>query len=111
MSTIVVREERPGEWEVWIGLGDGDPTADGIGFIIGLGATRDAAVAAAVHDLEAAVDRLQCPLGTRCESCGRYVDPDPDTPEGRGHRVTNSDGSPGYCGPVTLPSNAQETTP
>lgn len=49
-------------WEVWIGLdGDGDPTAEGMGFIVGAGPTRDEAVRAAVADLEAAVDTLQLP--------------------------------------------------
>ena len=50
------------EWFVWLGLdGDGDPSQEGLGFIIGGGLTRDEAVAAAVADLEAVVDDLQRP--------------------------------------------------
>ena len=58
MSTILVRNDPPGKWQVWIGLGDGDPLFDD-GFIVGLGATRDEALAAAVADLEAVVAQLQ----------------------------------------------------
>lgn len=42
----------------------------------------------------------------RCAGCGLYVDPDPDTPDGRGHRKDNDDGSPGYCGPVVREEGA-----
>ena len=66
MSMIVVREDQPGDWQVWIGLdGDGDPSREGVGFVIGRGATRDEAVAAAVADLEAVVDQLQSEPGSR----------------------------------------------
>ena len=60
-----------------------------------------------IGELYAAISASVAPAAcTQCESCGRYVDPDPETPDGRGHRVTNSDGSPGYCGPVTpVPSD------
>ena len=44
-----------------------------------------------------------------CESCGAYVEPDPMTPQGRGHQVRNTDGTPGYCGPVTRRAAAEET--
>lgn len=40
----------------------------------------------------------------QCEGCGAWVDRDPLTPQGRGHQVPNPDGSPGYCGPVSLRS-------
>lgn len=61
MSAIKIAQEF-GEWLVWLGLeGDGDPSTNVSGFVIGVGATRDAAVAAAVADLEAAVESLQQP--------------------------------------------------
>lgn len=56
-----LRVQRDGDdWLVWIGLeGDGDISREGLGFVIGVGKTRDAAVAEAVADLEAVVARLQ----------------------------------------------------
>ena len=68
MMMIVVREERPGDWQAWIGLGDdGDPSREGVGFVIGRGPTRDEALAAAVADLEAVVEQLQSEPPARSE--------------------------------------------
>jgi hypothetical protein len=60
MSTIAVLHDAPDDWQVWIGLEDQTPPA-GLSFIIGTGPTRDAAVAAAVKDLEDVIERLQQP--------------------------------------------------
>lgn len=51
-------------WEVWLTLDGHDALIDWPGFVVGRGATRDAAVAAAVKDLEVAVEELQAPPGT-----------------------------------------------
>ena len=75
-----------GEWQVWVQLVAGDPRWMGESFIIGNGPTRDAALASAVQELEAALEELQgppggtmklrCPMcgepwnGQRCEACG-----------------------------------------
>ena len=62
VSQVLVRQEHGSEtWQVWIGLDDEDPI-EGPGFIIGLAATRDEAVAEAVADLQAAVATLQGPF-------------------------------------------------
>ena len=60
MTQVVVRRDA-GEYKVWIALDDGFEPPDGLCFIIGLGLTRDEAVAAAVADLEAVLERLQGP--------------------------------------------------
>ena len=62
MSRIVIIEE-PATYAVWIGLED-DVCAppEGFSFVIGVGMTRDEAVAAAVQDLEAAIETLQAPV-------------------------------------------------
>ena len=61
MSQIVVLHEGPDDWQVWIGLEDQRPPA-GWSFSIGTGQTRNAAVADAVKDLEAQIERLQQPV-------------------------------------------------
>lgn len=56
----------------------------------------------AVDRLTSEVERLRrIASEPQCEGCGKFVDPDPTTPDGRGHQVPNEDGSPGFCGPVT----------
>lgn len=50
MSKVVLREDSDGEWHVWISLEDDEPP-EGLNFIIGCGATREAAIADAVQDL------------------------------------------------------------
>lgn len=60
MSRVVVLQHA-GKHEVWIGLDDDWHPPDGFSFIIGTGVTRDQAVAEAVADLEAALERLQQP--------------------------------------------------
>lgn len=62
MSRIVVRQEPDGACEVWICLVDGDPTRMSESFIIGVGATREAAVVEAIADLSTCVAELQGPL-------------------------------------------------
>jgi len=59
MSSVHVRYEDG--WQVWITLDGHDPIEDAFGFIVGTGDTRDEAVAAAVKDLEAAIEELQQP--------------------------------------------------
>jgi len=58
MSAITVTGEGT-DWDVWINLDDGTTAPSGLSFIIGSGATHEEAVAAAVADLEAAIDQLQ----------------------------------------------------
>lgn len=59
-------------------------------------------VVSAFKEKDAEIERLRALTSEpQCEGCGRFVDPDPTTPEGRGHQVPNDDGSPGYCGPIT----------
>jgi hypothetical protein len=60
---IVVNQDGPDDWGVWAGLPDSDPATDAFGFCIGVGATRDEAVAWAVKALEAAAEKLQEPAG------------------------------------------------
>ena len=52
----VVRESEDGDWEVWINPDWRD------GLCLGVGKTRDAAVAQAVATLEEAATRLQEPV-------------------------------------------------
>jgi len=64
MSRIVIIEE-PATYAVWIGLEDSSSVIappEGFSFVIGVGMTRDEAVAAAVQDLEAAIETLQAPV-------------------------------------------------
>lgn len=67
----------------------------------GLVSEEESRLAGAVTRLVAEVERLRRISTSQCECCGAYVEPDPTTPEGRGHQVPNADGSPGFCGPVT----------
>lgn len=46
-------------WEVWVSLVDGNPLRMGESFIIGVGATKDAAIADAQKDLNAAKAQLK----------------------------------------------------
>ena len=62
-SNLLITHKGDDDWDVWITLPDHDAIHDAVGFIIGSGETRDAAVAAAVADLESAVERLQSPRG------------------------------------------------
>ena len=57
MSTITI--EHDDAWQVWIGLDSDSPPPDGYSFIIGVGATRDDAVAEAIADLAVAIAQLQ----------------------------------------------------
>ena len=61
LSLLVTRNGL--DWDVWISLPDHDPIEDAFGFVVGVGRTRDAAVADAVQALEEAVERLQAPPG------------------------------------------------
>lgn len=61
MSRIAILDDGPDDWQVWIALEDERPPHV-LSFIIGSGKTRDEAVAAAVADLEACIDKLQGPL-------------------------------------------------
>lgn len=61
LSLLITRDGR--DWDVWISLPNHDPIKDVFGFAIGVGDTRDAAVADAVQALEEAVERLQAPPG------------------------------------------------
>jgi hypothetical protein len=63
MSSLLITTSGPEDWAVWISLPKHDPLTDRWGFVIGSGATRDAAVADAVATLEQAVERLQSPTG------------------------------------------------
>jgi hypothetical protein len=63
VSNLLITRTGDDDWQVWITLPDHDALRDAFGFVIGTGATRDAALAAAVADLEAAVDALQAPPG------------------------------------------------
>lgn len=63
---ITIHEPKPltmgrEQWHVWAQLEPGDPSEMGESFIIGLGDTRDEAIAMAVKDLEDTVDALQRP--------------------------------------------------
>jgi hypothetical protein len=60
-SSLLITSNGPEDWAVWISLEDSDPLTDAFWFVIGSGATRDAAVADAVATLEEAVERLQSP--------------------------------------------------
>lgn len=60
MSVVSIRAYG-GEWEVWLSLDDGTKAPAGLSFVIGVGATRDEAVADAVKDLEAKIQQLQQP--------------------------------------------------
>jgi len=51
------------DWSVWATTDGEHPIRGPHGFIVGIGATRDEAVASAVADLEAAVEELQLPPG------------------------------------------------
>ena len=59
MKVNVLQED--GQWGVWIGLDGTNPRYSTFGFSIGCAATRDAAVAQAVAEFEAATDQLQQP--------------------------------------------------
>lgn len=61
MSKIHVVEpsEMSPKWQVWISLDNDGGILQGEAFIIGIGATRDEAVAEAVADLEAQIEQLQ----------------------------------------------------
>ena len=50
-------------WEAWFGLDGTDPSSDAVGFCVGMGKTRNQAVAAAASELEAALEELQSPPG------------------------------------------------
>ena len=65
MSKILVTDDDG--CGVWIGLDDdSDPSAPGeLGFLIGIGATREEAVQAAVADLGAAIEQLTQPAPPR----------------------------------------------
>jgi hypothetical protein len=58
MSALTIRDDN-GDWQVWIALKKGNPTRMNESFIVGMGATRDEAVADAVKDLETCIDELQ----------------------------------------------------
>lgn len=60
MTEIVIY--RDDEYEVWCGCMPGDNVINA--HIIGLGQTRDLAVANAVNYLESALEALQAPVGT-----------------------------------------------
>lgn len=59
-------------WEVWVwdtpsGQTGREPWKEHFGFIIGVGATRDAAVVSAVEELEEACEMLQDPPPTQAD--------------------------------------------
>ena len=51
------------DWLVWGTLPDHDAIEDAFGFVVGVGSTRDSAVADAIKALEAAAEELQAPPG------------------------------------------------
>lgn len=61
--SLLITRDGDGDWCVWMSLPDHDPELDAFGFVIGIGATRDAAVADAVAELEGVGVRLQAPAG------------------------------------------------
>ena len=67
------------EWAVWIQLEAGNPLLSANSFIVGIGITREAAVADAVSELEAVIERLQSPPGAITE---RGVDGRPRAEQG-----------------------------
>ncbi len=62
-SNLLITRHGGNDWSVWITLPNHDALNDAVGFVIGSGETRDAAVASAVADLESALRRLQSPQG------------------------------------------------
>ena len=58
MSALTIINEE-GQWGVWIGLDNTNPRTSPFGFCIGVGTTRNKALAEAVADLESATDALQ----------------------------------------------------
>lgn len=65
-SSLLVRRELNGEWQVWLGLAGEHPVLDLYGFVVGVGETRDAAIADAVQNL-GQVAQLQAPVGVAPE--------------------------------------------
>ena len=59
--SLLITKSGDDDWNVWIGLPEQDPLLDPYGFIIGSGATKEAAITEAVASLEAATERLQSP--------------------------------------------------
>ena len=64
MAEITIRRDGD-QYHVWIQLTAGDPYEQHEAFIVGAGLTRDDAVAAAVQELEAAIETLQLPAVAR----------------------------------------------
>jgi hypothetical protein len=60
---LLITHDRGGDWNVWATLPDHDPLHDVYGFVVGVGKSRDAAVADAVAVFEAAIEELQAPPG------------------------------------------------
>lgn len=60
---LLITSSGPGDYSVWVSLPHHDPVQDIYGFIIGVGESRDDAVADAVKELEGLVARLQGPPG------------------------------------------------
>lgn len=65
MKVLIERGSVESSWRVWVGCDGIDPREPGtLGFIIGLGETREAAVVCAVDDLAEALRQLEeCPPG------------------------------------------------
>jgi hypothetical protein len=61
MSSVKITNDKlapDSEWEVWIGLDGEDPEDCPFGFLVGIGPTKQAAIADAIKDLQTAVNDL-----------------------------------------------------